>query len=86
MEYLDILSPTPPTAEQVQGLNFRDRANGERWQGRFAGLDRTPGVKRIAAQIAAPAHSQPTPDRIPFGQAKDLTHLASWNFPEFNLA
>lgn len=82
MEYLDILLPIPPTAEQVQHLNFRDRQDGERWQGWFAGLDKTPGVKRIAAQIAAPAHSQPTPDRIPFGQAKDLTHLASWNFPE----
>ncbi|KQV99629.1 hypothetical protein [Rhizobacter sp. Root1221] len=82
MEYLDIVSPTPPTAEQVQRLNFRDRTDGKRWEGWFAGLDKTPGVKRIAAQVAAPAHDQPVPERIPFGQAKELTHLASWNFPE----
>lgn len=82
MEYLDILSPTPPTAEQLQRLNFRDREGGERWEGWFAGLDKTPGVKRIAAQVAAPAHNQAMPDRVPFGQAKELKHLASWNFPE----
>ena len=61
--------------EQVQRLNFRDRKDGKHWEGWFAGLDKTPGVKRIVTPIAAPAYSHPMLDRIAFGQAKELTHL-----------
>ncbi|WP_244227166.1 hypothetical protein [Corallococcus aberystwythensis] len=80
MEYLDLLSPTPPTAEQVVGIGFRDRLNGERWQTWCGGLDKTPGVKRIAMDVPAPAHGQPVPERIPTGGASELRHLAGWNF------
>ncbi|GEN12881.1 hypothetical protein SAMN05443572_103613 [Myxococcus fulvus] len=82
MEFLDLLSPTPPTAEQVVGLKFKDRLNGERWQTWCASLDKTTGIKRIAVDVPAPAHRQPTPDRLPVGGAKDLKHLAGWNFKE----
>lgn len=83
MEYLDILSPTPPTADAVAGPGFRDRTHdGSRWQTWCAGLDKTTGVKRIAAQVPAPPHAQPTPERLPVGSAKDLRHLAAWNFPQ----
>ncbi|WP_157421914.1 hypothetical protein [Acidovorax sp. Root219] len=83
MEYLDILSPIPPTADAVAGRGFRDRTHdGSRWQTWCAGLDKTTGVKRIAAQVPAPPHAQPTPDRLPVGSAKDLRHLAAWNFPQ----
>ncbi|RKG55426.1 hypothetical protein D7X30_26705 [Corallococcus sp. AB011P] len=80
MEYLDLLSPTPPTADQVAGIGFRDRLNGERWQTWCGGLDKTTGVKRIAVDVPAPAHRQPVPERIPTGGASDLLHLAQWNF------
>lgn len=80
MEYLDLLSPTAPTADQVAGTTFRDRRNGERFQTWCSGLDKTPGVKRIAIDVPAPAHDQPVPDRIPIGGARDLQHLAGWNF------
>lgn len=80
VEYLDLLSPTPPTADQLAGTPFRDRLNGERWQGWCTGLDKTPGVKRIAIDVPAPAHAQPTPDRLAFSGARELAHLAGWNF------
>ncbi|MFP2910118.1 hypothetical protein ACLESD_34795 [Pyxidicoccus sp. 3LFB2] len=80
MEYLDLLSPTPPTADQLTGIGFRDRLNGERYQTWCSGLDKTPGVKRIAVEVTAPAHGQPVPERIPVGGARDLQHLAGWNF------
>ncbi|MCP3144981.1 hypothetical protein [Pyxidicoccus xibeiensis] len=80
MEYLDLLSPTPPTADQVAGISFRDRRNGERWQTWCSGLEKTTGVKRIAVEVPAPAHAQPVPERIPIGGARDLQHLAGWNF------
>ncbi|MBN8229990.1 hypothetical protein JYK02_20970 [Corallococcus macrosporus] len=80
MEYLDLLSPTPPTAEQVAGIGFRDRLNGERWQTWCGGLDKTPGVKRIAVDVSTPTHVQPVPERIPTGGASELRHLAGWNF------
>ncbi|RUO90761.1 hypothetical protein D7Y11_23505 [Corallococcus sp. AB018] len=80
MEFLDLLSPTPPTADQLTVIGFRDRLNGERWQTWCSGLDKTPGVKRIAMDVPAPAHGQPVPERIPHGGARDLQHLAGWNF------
>jgi hypothetical protein len=80
MEYLDLLSPTPPTADQLVGAAFRDRLNGERFQTWCGGLDKTPGVKRIAVDVPAPAHGQPVPERIPVGGARELQHLAGWNF------
>ncbi|RKG80200.1 hypothetical protein D7W79_08530 [Corallococcus exercitus] len=80
MEYLDLLSPAPPTAEQVVGIGFRDRLSGERWQTWCGGLDKTPGVKRIEVDVPAPPHGQPVPERIPTGGASELRHLAGWNF------
>jgi hypothetical protein len=80
MEYLDLLSPTPPTADQVAGIGFRDRLNGERWQTWCSGLDKTTGVKRIAINVPVPASPRPVPDRIPTSGASDLRHLAGWNF------
>ncbi|WP_238539718.1 hypothetical protein [Corallococcus macrosporus] len=80
MEYLDLLSPEPPSAKQVVGLGFKDRLNGERWQTWCSGLDKTTGIKRIATDVPAPAHRQPGPKRVPFGGASDLIHLAGWNF------
>ncbi|WP_233601960.1 hypothetical protein [Corallococcus sp. CA047B] len=80
MEYLDLLSPNPPTADQLPGTAFRDRRDGQRWQSWCSGLEKTPGVKRIAIDVPAPAHDQPVPERLPFGGARDLQHLAGWNF------
>lgn len=81
VEYLDLLSPSPPTADQIANLGFRDRRNGERWQTWVAGLGKTTGVSRIAVGVPPPPHDQPTPDRMPSGQASDLRHLAGWHFP-----
>jgi hypothetical protein len=81
VEYLDLLSPTPPTAGQIAGIGFRDRRNGERWQSWVAGLGKTTGVTRIAVGVPAPSHAQPLPERIPGGHASDLQHLAGWHFP-----
>lgn len=58
------------------------RFDGSRWRTWCAGLDKTTGMKRIAAQVPAPTHAQPTPERLPAGSAKDLRHLAAWNFPQ----
>jgi hypothetical protein len=80
MEYLDLMSPTPPTADQLVGIGFRDRRNGERWQSWCASLDKTPSVKRIAVDVPSPPHARPMPDRIPVGGARDLERMAAWNF------
>lgn len=80
IEYLDILSPTPTTVDQVQGLSFRDRLEGERWQAWFSHLDKATGVKRIARGVPAPAHHLPLPAKLPRGNAKELRHLAGWHF------
>lgn len=82
VEYLDLLSPTPPTAQQVANIGYRDRRNGERWQSWVAGLGKTTGVSRIAIDVPAPPHGQPTPERMTSGQASDLRHLAGWHFPD----
>lgn len=81
VEYLDLQSPSPPTAEQIADIGFRDRHNGERWQSWVAGLGKTTGVVRIAIGVRSPPHGQPIPDRVPFDQASDLKHLARWHFP-----
>ncbi|WP_375755799.1 hypothetical protein [Corallococcus exercitus] len=80
VEFLDLLSPTPPTAEQVAGIGFRDRLNGERWQTWCGGLDKTPGVKRIAMDVPVPPHGQPMPEHLSKGGASELQRLAGWNF------
>jgi len=82
VEYLDLQSPLPPTAEQMAGIGFRDRHNGERWQSWVAGLGKTTGVSRIAVGVPSPPHERPTPERIPSGQAGDLKTLAHWHFPK----
>ncbi|WP_242113050.1 hypothetical protein [Luteimonas aquatica] len=80
MEYLDLCGPQPPDAAAAARAGYRDRRGGDRWQSWCRGLDKTAGVKRIATGIAAPAHRQPAPTRIPSGSAADLKHLASWHF------
>lgn len=82
MEYLDILSPLPPTPDEVAGRGFRDRMDGTRFQMWCASLDKTSGVKRIAQGVPPSPHAQGLPDRIPHGGAKELSHMARWNFPQ----
>lgn len=82
MEYLDILSPIPPTLADLAGRGFRDRIAGGRWQMWCASLDKTSGVKRFAQGVAPRPHAQDTLDRVPHGGAKELQHMAKWNFPQ----
>lgn len=82
IEFLDILSPAPPTAEQVSGINYRDRLNGERWQSWCSGMNKAKGVRWIATEVPAPSHDQPIPERIVIGAVTDLQHLACWHFFE----
>ncbi|CAN7575466.1 hypothetical protein [Acidovorax sp. LjRoot194] len=82
MEYLDILSPTPPTPADLAERGFRDRLDGSRWQMWCASLDQTSGVKRIAQGVPPRPHAQRMPDRITHGGAKELRHMAAWNFPQ----
>ena len=80
IEYLDLLSSTPPTAAEVQGLAYRDRLNGERFQAWCGGLDKTVGVKRVAVDVPAPVHQRPAPERLTHFGARELVHMAAWNF------
>lgn len=81
VEYLDVLTPTPPTAAQIAGCGYRDRYDG-RYQVWCSGLDQTMGVRRMAVAIAPPPHAQPIPDRIATCAAAHLRHLTSGHFAE----
>jgi hypothetical protein len=87
VEFLDVVSQLvlhnhSLTNQSLTNISFRDRENGERWQGWCRGLTKTPWVKLIAEGFQAPRHQQPTPDRIPFASASELKHLATWHFPD----
>jgi hypothetical protein len=82
VEFLDFVAESAPTAESLEHVGFRDRANGERWQCWCRSLTNTSWVKRVATEFRAPPHDQPTPDRIPYNAASELKFLATWNFPD----
>ncbi|UPK42008.1 hypothetical protein [Paenibacillus pabuli] len=80
VEYLDgVFAEMPGKADLV--LTVRPRPD-ERWQCSAIAIDSTSWVRRVAREMPAPASSQPEPDRIPFHNAKDLKHMASWCFPD----
>lgn len=74
------LSEQPPT-EAPPTLTPRGRRDG-RWQQWAFSLEKTTGALLVAEGAAAPETSEPAPDRLPVGGAKDLAHLADWCFPE----
>ena len=80
MEYLDGVYDHMPAPEELV-LAYRGREDG-RWQSWAASMDSTSWVRRIARNIPPPKTSEPEPDRIPGGGAKDLKTLAGWCFPE----
>ncbi|WP_326552634.1 hypothetical protein [Micromonospora sp. NBC_01813] len=87
VEYLDGVFTTQPSAADVVdadgALSRPPRGRGsDRWQMRASRLDKTTGVRRLARDVAPPVDDRPAPDRITNGAAKDLSHLASWCFPD----
>ena len=80
VEYLDGVFPEMPGKSDLQGT-FRPRTNG-RWQCSAIAIDSTSWVRRIARDFPLPTSPLPEPDRIPFYNAKELKHMASWCFPE----
>lgn len=87
VEFLDVLTPEPATAEQVVGVGYRDRLNGERWLGWTSGLTKSSGVRRVAQGIPAPVHSQPIEEgrRLRF-KADGLKYPAELIFRELSQA
>jgi hypothetical protein len=80
VEYLDVLTPAPVTPEQLEGVRYRDRRNGKRWQAWCTGLAKTTGVRRVAQAIVAPPHAQKyEATRLRTG-AKDLRYGADLHF------
>lgn len=80
VEYLDVLTPAPATPEQLEGVAYRDRHNGKRWQAWCTGLAKTTGVRRVAQGVIAPAHAQTREDTGLRTGAKDLRYTADLHF------
>ncbi|QWF15925.1 hypothetical protein [Lysobacter capsici] len=80
VEYLDVLTPAPVTPEQLEGVAYRDRRNGQRWQAWCTGLAKTTGVRRVAQGVIAPAHAQTREDTGLRTGAKDLRYTADLHF------
>jgi len=80
VEYLDVLTPLPVAPEQLDGVGYRDRRNGQRWQAWCTGLAKTTGVRRVAQGIVAPAHARKHPASRPGTGAKDLRYTADLHF------
>lgn len=80
VEYLEGIFSEMPMKAQLKNA-VRPRRNG-RWQLRASGMDKTVGVKRIARNIPVPETDLPEPEKVSFGNAGDLKHLASWCFAE----
>lgn len=80
VEYLDGVFPEMPGKSDLHGT-FRPRTNG-RWQCSAIAIDSTSWVRRVAREFPIPASPLQEPDRIPFHNAKELKHMASWCFPE----
>jgi len=82
MEYLDGILEQMPTKDELV-LNYRGRQDG-RWQQWSSSMDATSWVRRVARDIPAPVTTEPEPDRIEVGGAKELKHLVLWCFPEID--
>lgn len=80
VEYLDGVFPEMPGKSDLHGT-FRPRTNG-RWQCSAIAIDSTSWVRRVAREFPIPASPLQEPDRIPFHNAKELKHMASWCFHE----
>lgn len=80
VEYLDLLTPLPVTFEQLAGVGYRDRRNGERWQAWCTGLAKTTGVRRVAQGMPAPTHPHKQQDTRLRTGAKDLRYTADLHF------
>ncbi|WP_198338882.1 hypothetical protein [Lysobacter capsici] len=80
VEYLDVLTPVPVAPEQLEGVGYRDRRNGQRWQAWCTGLAKTTGVRRVAQGLVAPPHARKhEATRLRTG-AKDLRYTADLHF------
>lgn len=80
VEYLDGVFPDMPGKADLHGT-FRPRTNG-RWQCSAIAIDSTSWVRRVARGVPLPTSPLQVPDGIPFHNAKDLKHMASWCFPD----
>ncbi|MFX3646409.1 MAG: hypothetical protein ACE3K2_02905 [Paenibacillus sp.] len=80
VEYLDGVFPEMPGKSDLHGT-FRPRTSG-RWQCSAIAIDSTSWVRRVAREFPIPDSPLQEPDRIPFHNAKDLKHMASWCFPD----
>jgi hypothetical protein len=80
IELLDLLSPVPPTADQVTSLAISPRRDGSRTLQWCNGLLKTPGVKRIAVGVPSPC-AIPERETFSFNQAAGLSWEGiSWHF------
>lgn len=80
VEYLDGVFAQMPSKSRLK-QTVRPRGTG-RWQTRTSGIDRTPGIRRIARKMPVPVSDLPEPDRSSFSTAADLKRLAHWCFRE----
>lgn len=81
-EFLDGVFSEFPTKSQIQST-VRPRKDG-RWQTKVSGIDRTPGVKRIARNIKPPALDLSEHKTITFSGAAEMKYLARWCFKELD--
>lgn len=81
-EYLDGVFSEMPLKTQINNA-VRPRRNG-RWQTKISGIDKTPGIRRIARNVPIPVSDLPEPDRSSFSKASDLKRLAWWCFNELD--
>ncbi|PQP82287.1 hypothetical protein C0Q44_20955 [Paenibacillus sp. PCH8] len=80
VEYLDGVFPEMPGKADLHET-FRPRTNG-RWKCSVIAIDSTSWVRRVAREFPLPVSPLQEPDRIPFHNAKELKHMASWCFTE----
>lgn len=80
VEFLEGVFEEFPGKGQIQ-LLARPRRDG-RWLTKASGIDRHPGVRRVARDMEAPKAASPEPEKLSFSQAGSLKSLAWWCFGE----
>ncbi|MGW4098303.1 hypothetical protein [Mycobacterium sp. NPDC004974] len=79
-EFLSGVFPQMPSADQLM-LVGQPRASG-RNVNHVHSLEKTPWVRRVAQGVPAPYADETLPERGGWQAAKELAHLAGWNFTE----
>ncbi|WFR72121.1 hypothetical protein P9209_27090 [Prescottella defluvii] len=79
-EFLSGVFPQMPSADQLVSVG-QPRPSG-RDVNYVHSLEKTPWVRRVAQGVPAPHAEEPLPERGGWQAAKQLVHLAGWNFAE----